>query len=65
MISAIVCGSVFIGMTAEQARAGWGAPSDINRTTGTFGVHEQWVYGEYGERGFLYMEDGILTSIQN
>lgn len=65
VISAIVCGSVFIGMTAEQARAGWGVPSDINRTTGTFGVHEQWVYGEYGEQGFLYMENGILTSIQN
>jgi hypothetical protein len=65
VIAAIVCGSVFIGMTAEQARAGWGAPNDINRSTYSFGVHEQWVYGEYGGGGYLYFEDGILTAIQN
>jgi hypothetical protein len=65
VLSAIACGSVYIGMTAAQARAGWGTPDDINRSTYSFGVHEQWVYGEYGERGYLYFEDGILTSIQN
>lgn len=64
VIQAIVCGRVFIGMTAEQARAGWGAPDDINRSVYSFGVHEQWVYGEYGS-GYLYLEDGIVTSIQN
>lgn len=55
-------GQVMIGMTAEQCRASWGRPRDINRSTGTWGVHEQWCYGG---RNYLYFEDGILTSIQN
>ena len=50
------------GMTAEQCRASWGRPRDINRTTGSFGEHEQWVYDGYN---YLYFEDGILTTIQN
>jgi hypothetical protein len=64
-LAAVVCGSVFVGMTAEQARAGWGAPSDINRTTNSYGTREQWVYGRYGGRGYLYFDDGVLTTIQN
>lgn len=50
------------GMTSEQCRAAWGRPRDINRTTGSYGVHEQWVYGGHN---YLYFEDGILTTIQN
>jgi hypothetical protein len=64
MIATTACNRVQIGMTREQAIAGWGRPRDINRTSGSFGVHEQWVYGEYGS-GYLYFEDGILTTIQN
>ncbi len=64
MIAATACNRVNIGMTREQAIAGWGRPRDINRTSGSFGVHEQWVYGEYGS-GYLYFEDGVLTTIQN
>jgi DNA-binding transcriptional MerR regulator len=56
-------GTVKIGMTAADARiCGWGNPSDINRTTGSWGTHEQWVYGT---RNYLYFENGILRSIQN
>ena len=50
------------GMTAEQCRASWGRPEDINRTEGSYGVHEQWVYGD---GNYLYFEDGYLTTIQN
>jgi hypothetical protein len=64
VLSAVVCGRVQIGMTREQAIAGWGRPRDINRTTALYGVHEQWVYGEYGS-GYLYFEDGRLTTVQN
>lgn len=53
---------VQIGMTARQCEAAWGRPRDINRTTGSWGVHEQWCYDGYN---YLYMEDGILKSIQN
>ena len=54
-------GQVMIGMTTEQARAAWGRPRDINRSVGSFGVHEQWCYSN----SYLYFEDGILTSWQN
>lgn len=60
-LAAILCGRVRIGMTADQARAAWGTPNDINRSAYSFGVHEQWVY----DGGYLYFEDGLLTSIQN
>ena len=52
---------VQIGMTAEQCRAAWGEPDDINRTVGSFGTHEQWVYGS----SYLYFEDGVMTSLQD
>lgn len=53
---------VVLGMTAELCRASWGKPRDINRSTGSWGVHEQWCYSS---GNYLYFEDGILTSIQN
>lgn len=61
-------GKVFIGMSQTGAACSWGPPYDINRTTFSFGVHEQWVYvsGQYNiPRNFLYFEDGRLTTIQN
>lgn len=54
--------SVRRGMTAELCRASWGRPTKINRTIGSYGVHEQWCYGGHN---YLYFEDGILTTIQN
>lgn len=59
---------VFIGMSQTGAQCSWGLPYSINRTTFSFGVHEQWVYvsGPYNiPSSFLYFEDGRLTAIQN
>lgn len=56
-------GGVSIGMTAEQVRqSNWGRPTSINRTSGAYGVHEQWVYGG---RNYIYFENGRVSSIQN
>lgn len=53
---------VSIGMSEQDALDSmWGRPNKINRTTGRWGVHEQWVY----DGGYLYFENGTLTSIQN
>jgi len=57
----ILEGRICRGMTKDEVRASWGEPSDINRSAGSWGVHEQWVYG----RQYLYFEDGKLTSWQN
>jgi hypothetical protein len=50
---------VKISMTTEQVIISWGKPDDINKSVGSWGVHEQWVYGD---GHYLYFEDGILTS---
>ena len=53
---------VQIGMTKEMCEAAWGKPESINKSSGAWGVHEQWVYGL---SSYLYFENGKLTSIQN
>ncbi|MCK4600399.1 hypothetical protein KAU37_11375 [Candidatus Bipolaricaulota bacterium] len=55
------------GMTEEMVRASWGGPTRIHRSVGSWGVHEQWVYGTYSKYGsptYLYFENGRLTSWQ-
>jgi len=53
---------VSLGMTPEEVHASsWGKPQSINRTIGSYGTHEQWVYGG----GYLYFQNGVLTTIQN
>ena len=54
-------GKVRIGMSKEACQLSWGKPKKINKTTGSYGVHEQWVY----DSSYLYFENGKLTSIQN
>ncbi len=41
---AILNGEVLLGMDVRQVLASRGRPLDINRSTGSYGVHEQWVY---------------------
>jgi hypothetical protein len=60
----VACGGIRIGMTADQVIASWGRPDDINRSIFATGVHEQWVYGELGG-SYVYLEDGVVTSLQN
>jgi DNA repair exonuclease SbcCD ATPase subunit len=50
-----------IGMTKEMVIDSWGKPDEVNRTVGSWGVHEQWVYGET----YLYIENDTLTSFQD
>lgn len=53
-------GVISLGMTCQQVRLSWGPPDDVNRTVGSWGVHEQWVY----RTQYVYFEDGIVTSWQ-
>ncbi|MEG9326555.1 hypothetical protein V6B16_01280 [Salinimicrobium catena] len=55
-------GYYWTGMNKEMAIFAVGEPDDINKSVGSWGTHEQWVYGN----GFyLYFENGKLTSFQN
>lgn len=51
-----------IGMTkSELEESSWGEPEDINKTTTKYSISEQWCYSEYR---YVYLKDGIVTSIQ-
>jgi hypothetical protein len=52
---------VSLGMTADQIRLSWGKPEKINTTTTARREHEQWVYGQ-GQ--YLYVDNGVLKSMQ-
>lgn len=57
----ILAGKITLGMTCEQTIASWGVPDQKNRSVGSWGIHEQWVYVQM----YLYFENGILTSWQD
>lgn len=53
-----------IGMTKAQVinQTSWGRAYDVHRTTTASGTREQWVYGN---RRYLYFDNGVLTAIQD
>jgi hypothetical protein len=65
---AIINSHIIIGMTEEQVRYSWGSPDDMNRSVGSWGVHEQWVFENqvynYLRTTYVYFENGMLTSYQ-
>jgi len=58
-------GKIKIGMTKQMVRDSWGKPNDIRRSVGSWGVHEQWIYGDYENRVYIYIENDIVTSWQD
>jgi len=69
---AILAGKVFVGMTKEEVIASWRKPYDINPSVGSWGVHEQWIYGHYDyyhgyfkTTNYLYLENSKLTGWQD
>lgn len=54
---------IWLGMTKDMLIDSWGYPGydDINRTVGSWGVHEQWIYNDT----YVYLENGIVTSWQD
>lgn len=57
----ISAGKVWLGMSKEMAEDSWGKPRDVNRSVGSWGVKEQWVYSDAN----LYFDNGILNSWQD
>ncbi|MGY3214717.1 hypothetical protein [Mucilaginibacter sp. HD30] len=58
-------GTISLGMTAKMVREVYPKPDNINRTVGSWGVHEQWVYDKGDKSEYLYFENGKLTSWQD
>lgn len=61
MYSKLKKGTVWLGMTDDMMIIALGSPDDVNRTVGSWGVHEQWVYN----REYYYFENGKLVSYQD
>jgi hypothetical protein len=57
----LICGYIWVGMTRAQLLLSWGDPNRINRSVGSWGTHEQWVYGL---SSYVYVEQGKVTSYQ-
>jgi hypothetical protein len=57
----IIKGEIWLGMTNEMVQDSWGKPRSVNRSVGSWGIHEQWVYGN----SYIYIRNGTLTSWQD
>ena len=57
-------GVIEIGFSETMVEDAIGRPDSVNRTTYSYYVREQWVYNE-GNYLYIYLEDGIVTAIQN
>lgn len=58
----ILAGKIWLGMTDDMAKDSWGTPDNNNRSVGSWGIHEQWIYPN---NVYLYFENGILTNWQD
>ncbi|MFA5160825.1 MAG: hypothetical protein WC421_01135 [Elusimicrobiales bacterium] len=60
---------IFIGMPADAVEMSWGKPQEINRSVGSWGIHEQWVYSlstyVYFERWKGFIMAGLNDSGDN
>lgn len=57
-------GKVRIGMTEDEVIRAWGKPDHVNKTITSSGTRKQLVFGTSSKRQYLYIDDGVLTSIQ-
>lgn len=64
LIRAACRGEVRVGMTPKLVREAWGSPSEKNVTRTEYSRREQWVYGSLGDRRYVYIEGGEVTTIQ-
>lgn len=57
-------GRLFEGMSGPEVRQVLGAPSSVNRSAGSYGTREQWVY-RYpdGSTRYVYLRDGAVDSV--
>ena len=60
-VDRIIEKKISIGMTPEQTTLSWGKPKRVNESVGSYGRHEQWIYGHT----YVYFQNGVLTSWQS
>ncbi|HPF27819.1 MAG TPA: hypothetical protein PK159_14630 [Steroidobacteraceae bacterium] len=53
--------SIALGMSESALVCSWGT-TEVNRDVGSWGVHKQYVYGQ---RNYVYVENGFVTAYQD
>lgn len=58
---------LFVGMSETALHGSWGYGHSVNKTTGDFGVHKQYVYSGSSTRKarYVYTENGKVTAWQD
>lgn len=64
ILKAIEQQSLMLGMTSDQVFLSWGLPTDINTNVGSWGTHEQWIYGNPPNSTYVYVQNDRLTGWQ-
>ena len=62
---AILSNGYAIGWTEDMIRESLGIPYDINRSVGSWGVHEQWIYRMDYKTIYIHFENGKVRSFQD
>lgn len=55
---------IAIGCRESVVYASWGSPTTVNTTTTSYGVHKQLVYSQQLMPQYVYVENGVVTSMQ-
>jgi hypothetical protein len=61
-------GKIKIGMSQQELLSSWGNPDKVTKNVGSWGVFEQWSYGDvrypYNVTYYVYLQNSIITSWQ-
>ena len=64
----IVGKKIAVGMDSQDAARSWGEPTRINKSVGSYGVNEQWVYDTNGDGigdQYVYINNGKVSGAQS
>lgn len=62
-LASVMNAKIEIGMTKEMVTMIYGEPNDINKTTMSAGISEQWIYNVF--KIYVYFENGKVSAIQD
>ena len=55
---------VQVGMSEKALLTSWGKPKKINKSSGSHGVNKQYIYRDYSQTKYVYVENGEVVSWQ-
>lgn len=56
---------VQVGMSEKALLTSWGKPKKINKSNGSHGVNKQYIYRDYSQTKYVYVENGKVVSWQD